>query len=755
MHFTEVDDLLSHLREEKKIKNRFATRFLLVQGQKTWEELMSKLDYEVDQTIRLSTLCSGPDVFPDAENIFLALKNINGSDKTIMVCPIAECARLFPESGEIIRYLAEWPTGKVTRVYVPMLAAEDIFDSQINRIIRYKADELPEVWTIQGEGHVEVIVAPFRGVRAWDSHVVTGIKSFLELWEHGGSHKVWLVTRWASDLPVQQIRSDFRVRLFPSGFNFVRENCHWDNLCQEWGDPSQWEWLASNMQSGESFDKLASRLINIKEYNSSQLIALWRTLADDMRWLVWLWSKKKTKPGTYLYHVLQNSSKMNSFSQDIISGIFAIKTTVSLIKERKELLHFLDINHMSTDFWDKFNNLASDLDKFVTLTDTSEEERCNIVKCIQNILQSKAKESLWREQLECIYPMLAWYLMSFDFQDDFLTDYFRLYIRCRLMDQLDDQLILKAREGAEKQLIWKYPSRKDLLVNITSDSKKILWVDGLGLEWAGLITQLLVERGDLEIDVKVARSNLPTTTEANKGWGEDDEVERGLDNIAHHYDYRFPNALIECFEVIKKIVNKIIASSQRYDAVILTADHGLSRFANKAGKVEAPAGTEVRQHGRYADIGSIQYQPKPFSGWILDDSKAIMLIHEKFSGGGTSPGEVHGGGTLEECLVPVITVRRPDQVATITFELITSIVKLNPRGNGELVIKCNRAISNVQFKVAGQWLRGDNSIDNTWRFVLADFKNGKYVGRVYCSYRLVQEFDFTVMKGYVEDDLGL
>jgi len=324
-----------------------------------------------------------------------------------------------------------------------------------------------------------------------------------------------------------------------------------------------------------------------------------------------------------------------------------------------------------------------------------------------------------------------------------------------LTDQLNNELATKAREGAEKQLIWNYPSREEILTQINADSKKVLWVDGLGLEWTGLIAQLLMKKGDLEIDVKVARSNLPTTTEANRCWGENDEVERGLDNIAHHYDYRFPNALIEAFEVIKKNVDKIIALTQRYDCVILTADHGLSRFADKAGKVKAPEGVEIQQYGRYGNVGSLQYQPQPDSGWILDGSKAIMLIHEKFEGSGTSAGEVHGGGTLEECLVPVITVRKPDRAVTTTFELITDIVRINPRGKGELIIKCNRAISDVKFKVAGQWLRGEKLTADKWRFILVDFKNGRYTGKIYCNYRLAQEFEFSVMKGYIEDDLGI
>ena len=51
----------------------------------------------------------------------------------------------------------------------------------------------------------------------------------------------------------------------------------------------------------------------------------------------------------------------------------------------------------------------------------------------------------------------------------------------------------------------------------------------MGVEWLGLLIHLLTNGGQVECTVRIARGNLPTTTEANKEWEEGEDVERGLD----------------------------------------------------------------------------------------------------------------------------------------------------------------------------------------------------------------------------------
>jgi len=753
-NFSKPEELMSHLQDELNVNERFATRYILMQGRNTWKELVSKLVYQVDQVIRLSSLCSTNDVFPDTEKVLTLLRDTTNTNKTVLVLPVAECARLYPESGDLLRYLAQLSTDTVRRVYVPLLAADDIFNSQMENILRFKANLLPEFWTIKGEGESEVIVAPFGSENIHNFTVANGIKGYLELWEQGGGQKIWLVTSLASFLPFQQIRTDCRVRLYKSSYDFVSLNSGWDSMKEAWGDVTQWEWLAVNMHSGENFDKLAGRLLNVKDYNQNQLMALWDNLNDNERWLSWLWSKKRCQPETYLYSVMQNSNRFASFTQDIILGIFKVPTFTKNIHERKELLNNLQVSHMPYEFWNNVNELSNDIQRLSVLTDITHEERKRIVKCVKSLFEQSIEGYLWLEYLESSYPLLSWYLTSFDFDDKFLTEYFDVYRRARVKDTLDYDLVDKAKEAAQQQLIWNYQTRDNILNPLSKDAK-IIWVDGLGLEWAGLLTQLLMEQGNLEVEVKVARANLPTTTEANKGWDSTDEIERGLDNIAHHYDFRFPDALINATEVIQKIANKANVQAQTNNTVIITSDHGLSRFGNMAGKVNGPMGSEIKRHGRYAEMTTYEYQSEKNNPWIHDDSKAIMLTHESFSGGGKARGEVHGGATLEECLVPIITVRRLGEVQAIAYELIDETVKLNYRGEGVLKIKSSGKVPSLSLKVKGQLFLGEQGSSNTWCFTLTGYSSGNYEGKLYSNYRIVEVFGFTVVKGIIEDDMGL
>ena len=44
---------------------------------------------------------------------------------------------------------------------MPLLAAEEFFFEEMNRVFRFKAGELPDLWGITGKGDAEIIVAPF------------------------------------------------------------------------------------------------------------------------------------------------------------------------------------------------------------------------------------------------------------------------------------------------------------------------------------------------------------------------------------------------------------------------------------------------------------------------------------------------------------------------------------------------------------------------------------------------------------------
>lgn len=759
--FDSVDELLAYLQDERRKGERFATRFILVQGREAWCELISKLIGEVDRVVRLSQFCSGKDVFPDMMRLQAYLRDEASGDCRFLLIPLAECLRLdLKNASEMLRSIAEWPTGKVRRLYVPLLEVEDIFSSEMKRVMRYGQNLLPDVWRLRGEGGFEITIAPFITEHT-DQPVIEGIKAYLSLWEESSVSKAWVSTALAPWLSVKQTWGNCRVNIYRSCFEYIKAKTACNELVQEWGSSDDWVWLVSFYREGDTLDKTASRILNVAHYDAQQLFSLWPRLDERKRWLVWLWSKLRSKSGTYLGFVMQNSSNLYDFSRyDAVMTIFDLPRSSSFSRERKELLACLGVSAMPPEFWERYRSPMDLLDRLAVLTDLTSEEQGEIVSCVGEML-SEYSPDLWWSYLEVAFPALSGYLQLPFIEDEFVCAYFSAYLRCRLKDKLDEALSSLVAQWKAEKLLWSYPTRNKILTELRAAGAKVLWVDAMGVEWAGLLTQLLTEEDQVECEVKIVRANLPTTTAANKDWDEDkEEVMRGLDNIAHHYEYKFPKSYLDAMGVIKDVSKQVSALLSQVSTVVVVSDHGLSRFAATSdAKIEAPEKAEVGPYGRYATLQNND-QAKEIDiddEWIREENYICLLGHNRFRHGGGSSGEVHGGAAPEECLIPAIIARRREgKVVQLQFEVVTTTVKLNPKGEGRLDVWCNRKIDGLELRVSGHQLLGQKGDDrHTWSFSLKNWKAGRHDCKLYSANRSVGEISFEATKGISEEDLGL
>jgi hypothetical protein len=759
--FDSTEELVIHLRQEQKLGTRFATRFILVQGCQAWDDLVSKLNFEVDRVIRLSDFCSAPDVFPDMERLKVSLQKGTDGCRSILLTPLAECIRIDPEASETIGWLAEWPAEKINRIYVPLLAAEELFQSAINRVPRYHEHLLPDFWALKGDGNSEVIVAPFCAEDV-NKNVIKGIQEYLSIWSQSSILKAWLVTDMAPWLSVRQTRGECRVRIYPSSFDYVRRNIRWEELCEEWGSSEQWEWLSTQVVQGENIDQLAARLLKVVKYNFKQLFYMWQGVTKQERWLIWLWSKASSKPRTYLHAVLQANNSVDDFSHHVATGIFyqTLPVPLYICQERRHLLWCLDTSYMPAEFWEHYKVLIDPLYKISVLTDISQQEREQTLACVKELLINKINPRKWWDYLEVSFPALSWYLHPVATGDEFVDSYFRVFNRCRVKDSADERLTSLIDRWANEQLLWNYPARSDLISKQCAEGAKIMWVDAMGVEWTGLLSQYLVRNGEVDCTITVARCNLPTTTEANKEWKIGEEVVRGLDDIAHHYDYSFPESFLKAMDVVESVANTALALLTQYQIVIITSDHGLSRFAvTNAEKTKTPEGLVAEAPGRYASLVQDTYHVELNHQVVIDKGYIIWLNHNRFQSTGPCRGEVHGGATPEECLTPVIVLKKAGekQGELPKFEVVTKPVTLNVANEGLLEIRSSRNITtNIELRSASYQALGQPGVGlNCWSFRLKDWRPGSYKGRLFCANRLVGEISFEVVKGIIEQDFGL
>ncbi len=254
--------------------------------------------------------------------------------------------------------------------------------------------------------------------------------------------------------------------------------------------------------------------------------------------------------------------------------------------------------------------------------------------------------------------------------DEKLAAYLEEYHRARLLDQGTPELDSLAAELAAADYLWQFAARHQVLEAKRPEAAEEIWLDGCGVEWLGFIVAFC-HRHQLAVEVTVARANLPSVTATNQGWPETAHLVRDLDHLAHSYNYQFPQMFVKELECLKEQLARIASRLNEVQTTILTADHGLSRYVfHRNRTITPPAGAEVDKWGRCARIQEVTPEISANPAWQVEGEYLSLKGYGRFQGGSGAVGEVHGGATLEEALVPVLVLRRAE-VAAVTYQLGT------------------------------------------------------------------------------------
>lgn len=760
--FASVSKLIDELREEARGTTRFPARFILTEKITDWKELISSLEAEVARIICLSKSCAGEDSFPYVFDLTDQLEK--DSDDAILLLPLMECVRFSNDNaaGDVLRKLATWENVSTKRVYVPLFAATEILESSMSGISRYKSGELPEVWGIPGQDeNIRLTIVPFKMHTQHERICVEGVKNYLRLWEHGGpsTPDMCLVTKLAPFLSA--CLGVVEVMVCKDGFEMITQNVRGAHaLCNEWGNEYQWRWLAERIHYGDDFQSLMGRILNVGQFNVSQLFSGWKELDPKRRWLSWLWSKLE-KPGKYVSWVLNSVNACEAFEDAIINGVFdaSFKTDIELLKERRQIISDIGINDMPGSFWQDWKKLKGPLLKLEVLTGLTQREREEAVLAVKQLIEQNNSLESFFPYLEVAYPQLALYLAPFRHDEALITEYFHLYTISKVLDSPFGELSKKAEQAARSQEGWKFQPRDSILESISQDSTSVLWIDGMGLEWVSFILGYLERQQVLDVEFSIARANLPTTTEANKGWSDNAQVIRNLDELAHKPYYQFPGSLVKELDIIEKAVQKAIQHLEYSPEVILTSDHGLTRYLFNKNSIKPPKQTEVHKWGRCGFFERQTEEISEGSHWIIESNRICLAIHGRFEGGSGAVGEVHGGATLEEWLVPVVKLRKKapsfEELISYSIRLESSKIRLDTKGRGYLHVEVSPDVEELSLRVSDKIFKAIRKGPEKFRIDITSLSAGQAKGLLESRYRSIGEVTFEVIRGIEEEDLGL
>jgi hypothetical protein len=216
---------------------------------------------------------------------------------------------------------------------------------------------------------------------------------------------------------------------------------------------------------------------------------------------------------------------------------------------------------------------------------------------------------------------------------------------------------------------------RDNAINIIPERQSafLYWIDAMGVEYLALIVELAKRKG-LSVNIDVGRAELPSLTEYNKSFfdnwdGIGKYKEEALDDIKHHdkggfffTDCEDPIHLESEIAIIEKAINFAATklAMRECKSFVITSDHGASRLAVLKRQEEKYSTETGGEHsGRCCKV----FDGCDLKNCVEEKGYFVLTDYGRFKGSRAANVEVHGGASLEEVLVPIITLKLKKQDA--------------------------------------------------------------------------------------------
>jgi len=538
--------------------------------------------------------------------------------------------------------------------------------------------------------------------------------------------------------PALTVLTSFKTSLFRQSLYSVTESTGiYDAVCQkypdlvltknEYGTQDQWAWLLNAMTGVDTFSAFVCSNFGATSNLIAHLDNVLESGDKNRLWLLWL-AMQVFGVGTnkYVTRIIANSASVDTFERSLYSELLNIKHDDPMFDtyyaERKRILDSIPEN---LPYIDDYCDQIGMHEKYAVcyLTAASERERYELVKSLS--IYDYSEDEIGTV-LKNGFPDIYSYMQPFAFDvlntklpdadsslRGELTAYFAQYKQQKLTNRIFDEFISKVDNHAVDRPFMKLQPRSSIVSKIDKDKTGFFFFDALGVEYLAYI-QSKCEKYGLVSEFSIGRCELPSITSANKEFENTcPNVKKisDLDELKHHsmiYDYAtcpYPIHLFRELEIIDTELRRIqtqLAQGTIQKAVILS-DHGASRLAVLYGK-ESASNIELAEKGVHSGrCCKIDEDPNlPQASY--EDGYAILANYERFKGSRAANLEVHGGATLEEVLVPVITlVRKPDN---ITYCFVDPVIKFKMGQDARITLFSNVPMKQPRIQVNGIFYDG-------------------------------------------------
>ena len=764
-----VKDVIAKLQFEKQknVTSRFSCRAIMVKNIDEYCELLSELKKISDiNIVQASELFSNADVMPNFEN----LKKPQYQNKWIILTGISEYLKLFSKKEQTDRRFANiWryqaSASNTGRIIIPLWGCEaEWFDNKLNLMGDLRQQDFyydcRDTDAPEPILNITVLSGVFEKyiskLNALQGKLIVGLQDWFDYWTNPdpGQQNFILLTKRCGN--IMTTNGNISIHLIADTLAFIKEHMVGaEDLTYNNCNIDMQSILLDYALKGITLDEALLKILNVSIFSCIDIMGRWKSMSDSHKRFVDLWLGMHPD-GSYTNHCFQHSKSIDDITDTIMLEIFSVyKDKPEWISEHHQLMTVMSINP-DKRYFAEIDNIIVYETRLDFLTGNSKAERIYLIRMVGKWMKVDYEQALGSEKLRLIYPDLFYYFSPADNQKDAdINRYLSGYKAYKLSNTLpeDGEIYFT---GFNTDL---YDNRYTILANNIDSDTVILWIDALGVEWLPLLWRTISENCNGTIRAAlIGQTDLPTETCYNAIW---DKMETPyikldkLDKLAHKGVIDEPD-YFACIEqqlsFVADVHTQITDLLKKYNRVIVTGDHGTSRLAARFFHVKdgfsAPEDAAVCSHGRYCKVTSNPdyTMANTISVKHSDGTRYIVYTnydHFKQSGFAAGAdddnaiyGEVHGGATPEEMLVPIIVIDS-NYVIPISAEWDCDSVKIKMK-KAKLSITFTKPIQELKLKIAGI----DADVTPTdggkrWNAAIPGIKPGTYTAIVLANNAIV------------------
>lgn len=771
-----IREVVATLQKEKQanVPSRFPCRAIMVRNIRQYCELLSELKKISDISfVQTQEVFTNADVMPKYEN----LQDVYYRERWVVLTGVSEYLRLFAKSEQRDRRFASlWsnqvPATSTGRIIIPLWGCEaQWFDHALNLAgdSRKKDFYFDCTGSCEDDQNMKLLVLSGRfekyisKLESMRGDLKIGLQEWFEYWLNPSPEKEDFVLLTKRSNSVTTTNGNVSIHLIADTLNLIQENMPGANaLTKDNSSGEMQEMLLEYALKGNNLDDALLSILNVSVFSGIDIMGKWKTLSPSHQRFVKLWFSIHPDH-TYLCHCFSVAESITGVPDAVMLEIFKVWADKPDWVHEYHLLSNAMGYAPDNRFFDALDKIPVYEKRLEFMTGSSRDEKIYLLRMVGKWLKSDRHQVLSSEKLKQIYPELFAYLCDDSLPaDKELREYMIRYKSYKLENTLpEDEDTYFSGVSTDT-----YDMRYTVLSEHINSDTIVLWIDALGIEWFPLLCWTLSQNCDATIAKEaIAQASLPTETEFNDQWkrmsNPYDKLDK-LDKLAHKGVIDEPDyyaCIQEQLTFVMGIHKKVTELMKHYHRVIVTGDHGTSRLAarffHNRDAMPLPPKAESCSHGRYCKL-------EQGLGYVLPETQivktpdgcqfVVFKNYDHFPQPGFAAGaddenaiygEVHGGATPEESLIPIIVLDSNYDIP-LSGKWEKSVVKISMK-KARLHIDFNKPINGLQAMMAG--IEGDvacSTDPRSWNVTFKGIAPGTYAVQVYANNKIVTMPDITI-----------